>query len=116
MDNNFNSKLPTAERIQQAARTLVAQLSAVVVSPIPFNTLRPQFVQLSAHDDAMLEPATAEDHVRRLAVAVKLCYTRQNAPVMLWQYGRWYSCSYTFYTSKFQFSTTSTNRSYVRHY
>ena len=53
-----------------------------VVNPIPFNTLRPQFVQLSAHDAAMLEPATAEDHVRRLAISVKLCYTRQNAPVL----------------------------------
>ena len=79
---NFHSKLPTAERIQQAARTRVAQVSAVVVIPIPFNTLRPQFVQPSAHDAAMLEPVTAEDHVRRLSISVKLCYTRQNAPVL----------------------------------
>jgi hypothetical protein len=69
---NFNGKLPTADRIQQAARTLVAQLSAVVVNPTPFNTLRPQFVQLTVHDAAMLEPAIADDHVRRLAISVKL--------------------------------------------
>jgi hypothetical protein len=31
---NFNGKLPTADKIQQAARTLVAQLSAVVVNPM----------------------------------------------------------------------------------
>ena len=79
---NFNSKLPTAERIQQAARTLVAQVSAVVVNPNPFNTLRPQFVQLSTHDTAMLEPATAEDYARRLTILVKMCYTRQNTPVL----------------------------------
>jgi hypothetical protein len=79
---NFNGKLPTAERVQQAANTLVARISAVVVNPIPFNTLRPQFVQPSAHDDAMLEPATAADHIRHLAREVKLCYTRQNAPVL----------------------------------
>ena len=85
---NFNSKLPTAERNQQAAHTLVAQLSAVVVNPIPFNTLRPQSVQLSVHDAAMLEPATAEDHVRRLAISVKLYYTRQNAPVCRLHHGR----------------------------
>ena len=34
------------------------------------------------HDAAMLEPATAEDHVRHLARSVKLCYTRQNAPIL----------------------------------
>ena len=82
MDKNFNSKLPTAERIQQAARILVAQVSAVVVNPIPFNTLRSQFIPLSTHDAAMLEPVTAEDHVRRLAISLKLCYTHQNAPVV----------------------------------
>ena len=49
---NFNSKLPTDIRIQQAARSLVALLNAVVVNPIPFNTLRPQFVQPPAHDAA----------------------------------------------------------------
>ena len=79
---NFNSKLPTDIRIQQAARSLVAQLNAVVVNPIPFNTLRPQFVQPPAHDAAMLEPAIAGDHVRHLARSVKLCYTRQNAPIL----------------------------------
>ncbi len=69
---NFNGKLPTAERIQQAVRTLVAQLSAVMVDPSPFNTLCPQFVQLAVHDVAMLEPAIAADHVRQLAISVKL--------------------------------------------
>ena len=115
---NFHSKLPTAERIQQAARTLVAQVSAVVVIPIPFNTLRPQFVQPSAHDAAMLEPVTAEDHVRRLSISVKLCYTRQNAPVLpsVPRGGHWYFGSSTFYTSKFPFPPTSTNRSNVRQY
>jgi len=69
---NFNGKLSTTDRIQQAVRTLVAQLSAVVVNPSPFNTLRPQFVQLTVHDVAMLEPASAADHVRQLAISVKL--------------------------------------------
>jgi hypothetical protein len=69
---NFNGKLPTADRIQQAARTLVAQLSAVVVKPTPFNTLRPQFVKITVHDAAMLEPAIVDDHVRHLAISVKL--------------------------------------------
>jgi hypothetical protein len=80
---NFNGKLPTAERIQHAVNTLVARINTVVVCPIPFSTLRPQFVQPSAHDAAMLEPASATDHIRHLAVEVKLCYTRQNAPVIL---------------------------------
>jgi len=69
---NFNGTLPTADRIQQAARTLVAQLFAVVVNPTPLNTLCPQFVQPTVHDAAMLEPAFADDHVRQLALSVKL--------------------------------------------
>jgi len=79
---NFHSKLPTDIRVQQAVRSLVAQLNAVVLDPVPFHTLRPQFVQPPTHDAAILEPAIASDHVRHLARSVKLCYTRQNAPVL----------------------------------
>ena len=111
---NFDSKLPTAERIQQAARTIVAQVSAVVVNPISVAvvvTLRPQFVQLSTHDVAMLEPATVDDHVRRLVISVTLYYTRQSALVLS-------SVPATSQDElgtlvKFQFPTTSTNHSNV---
>jgi hypothetical protein len=60
---NFASKVPNDTARGQATRTLLAAIGAVIIDPPPFPTMRPQFVQLPKHDDAMTEPAAEDDYV-----------------------------------------------------
>ena len=61
--NKFKSKLPNNVAQDQAARTL-------------FSTVRPQFVRLPRHDEAMVQPASRSDYVRQLASSVRARYDR----------------------------------------
>ena len=61
--NKFKSKLPNNVAQDRAARTL-------------FSTVRPQFVRLPRHDEAMVQPASRSDYVRQLASSVRARYDR----------------------------------------
>ena len=59
--NKFKSKLPHNAAQDQAARTLLLLINAVVIASPPFGTVRPQFVRLPRHDEAMIQPASRSD-------------------------------------------------------
>ena len=74
--NEFKSKLPDTAAQDQAARTLSLLISTVVTVSPPFSTVRPQFVRLPRHDEAMVQPASSSDYVRQLASSVRVRYIR----------------------------------------
>ena len=74
--NKLKSKLSDIAAMDQAARTLMLSINAVVVQSPPFGTIRPQFVRLPRHDDAMVHRASSSDYVRQLASSVRAQYTR----------------------------------------
>ena len=65
--SKFKSKLPNTVAQDQAARTLLLLIRTVVIASPPFSTVRPQFVHLPRHDEAMVQPASSSDYVRQLA-------------------------------------------------
>jgi len=73
---NFAKKLPTVEETDVVADALILTLGASIVVLPPFEKMRPQF-RLSRHEGAMVQKTDRSDHVRTLALAVKLCYNRQ---------------------------------------
>jgi len=94
--NKFKSKLSDVAALEQAARTLMLSINAVVVQSPPFGTIRSQFVRLPRHDDAMVHRASRADYVRQLASSVRAQYNRMHIPAL---------------TSAFQSqSSSSTNR------
>jgi len=84
---NFADKLYTAQETEVLASTLITALSAVVVVPLPYGKIKPQFMRLPRYDVAMVQRADSSDHVRNLAQSVKLCYARQLAPAQTTVFG-----------------------------
>jgi len=80
--NKFKSKLSDIAAIDQAARTLMLSINAIVVQSPPFGTVRPQFVRLPRRDDAMVRRASSSDYVRQLASSVRAQYTRMRTPAL----------------------------------
>ena len=79
-DGATNFKLPNNAAQDQAARTLLLLINAVVIASPRFGTVRPQFVRLPRHDEAMIQPASRSDYVRQLASSVRARYSRMRTP------------------------------------
>ena len=79
-DGATNFKLPNNAAQDQAARTLLLLINAVVIASPPFGTVRLQFVRLPRHDEAMVQPASRSDYVRQLASSVRARYNRMRMP------------------------------------
>jgi len=81
--NKFKSKLPNAAALGEAARTLMLLINAVVIESPPLGTVRPQFVRLPRHDEAMVQRASRSDYVRQLASSVRAQYNRMRITTTL---------------------------------
>lgn len=77
------SKLPNIAALGQAARTLMLSINAVVIESPPLGTVRPQFVRLPRHNEAMVQRACRSDYVRQLASSVRAQYNRMRITTTL---------------------------------